>query len=186
MNKPPKTVTTLGDPQGRATVIDYLPKGLEERVFPVGRLDYDTEGVLLFTNDGDLANGLAHPRRQIARVYHAKLKGRLVVKELEQLRKGVPIGGGHTAKAPDAHVLQETEANTWVELDLKEGRTHEVKEMGDAIGHPVLKLIRVAFGGQRADNLRAGQVRALTEAEVESLRKLAGVGSLRQARRARR
>jgi 23S rRNA pseudouridine2605 synthase len=185
MNKPKHSVTTLSDPQGRPTVADYLPKSLGARVFPVGRLDFDTEGVLFFTNDGDLAHALAHPSHRVPRVYHAKLKGRLEVPEIERLRQGVPIEGGRKAKAPNAHVIQESEVNTWLELDLAEGRTHEVKQMGDAIGHPVLKLIRVSFGGLRADGLRPGQTRPLSEAEIESLRKVAGTGSLRQAKRKR-
>jgi 23S rRNA pseudouridine2605 synthase len=185
MNKPPQCVTTLRDPEGRKTVADFLPRDLAERLYPVGRLDYDTEGVLLFTNDGDLAHALLHPRRQVPRVYHAKLKGRLEVAELERLRQGVRLEDGHLARATEVFVVAETERNSWIEVELTEGRTHEVKQMGSAIGHLVLKLIRVSFGGLRADGLRPGTSRPLTTAEIEALRKLSGAGSLRQAKRAR-
>ena len=185
MNKPPGTVTTLRDPERRRTVGDLVPRTVTARVYPVGRLDYDTEGVLLLTNDGDLAHALLHPRRGVPRIYHAKLKGRLAIADLERLRRGVVLEDGRRASG-EVFVLQETEKNTWIELGLTEGRTHEVKQMGDAIGHPVLKLIRVSFAGQRADGLRPGESRPLTEAEIDSLRRVAGLGSLRRAVRAGR
>jgi len=185
MFKPRGVVTTLDDPEGRPTVKELLPRNQTERVFPVGRLDFNTEGVLLFTNDGDLMQGLLHPSHKVAKVYHAKLQGKVPLQKVERLRRGVMLKTGRT-KAAEAHVLGETEANTWIELRLTEGRTHQVKEMGDAIGHCVLKLIRVSFAGLTLDELRPGDSRPLTNTEVEELRKLAGVGSLSKAKRSRR
>jgi 23S rRNA pseudouridine2605 synthase len=185
MFKPRGVVTTLDDPEGRSTVKELLPRNQTERVFPVGRLDFNTEGALLFTNDGDLMQGLLHPSRKVAKVYHAKLRGKVPLEKVERLRTGVMLKTGRT-KAAEAHVLGETESNTWVELRLTEGRTHQVKEMGDAIGHAVVKLIRVAFAGLTLDELKPGETRPLTNAEIEDLRKLAGVGSFSKAKRGRR
>jgi 23S rRNA pseudouridine2605 synthase len=184
MFKPRGVVTTLADPEGRPTVKELLPRHQTERVFPVGRLDFNTEGVLLFTNDGELMQGLLHPSRKVAKVYHAKLRGKVPPEEIESLRRGVALKTGRTRPA-EACVLGETDKNTWIELRLTEGRTHQVKEMGDAIGHPVVKLSRVAFAGITVEGLRPGETRPLTTAEIEDLRKLAGVGSLSKAKRGR-
>jgi 23S rRNA pseudouridine2605 synthase len=185
MFKPRGVMTTLEDPEGRPTVKELLPRNQTERVFPVGRLDYATEGVLLFTNDGDLMQGLLHPSRHVAKIYHAKLRGKVPVEQIEKLRRGVLIKSGRT-KPAEAFILGETESNTWVELRLTEGRTHQVRDMGDAIGHPVVKLTRVSFAGLTVEGMRPGETRPLTTAEVEDLRKLAGVGSLSKAKRGRR
>jgi 23S rRNA pseudouridine2605 synthase len=185
MNKPRGTVTTLSDPEGRPTVKELLPRNQTERVFPVGRLDFNTEGALLFTNDGDLMHALLHPSHKVAKVYHAKLRGKVPPERIERLRRGVPLPSGRTQPA-EAFVLGETETNTWIELLLTEGRTHQVKEMAEAIGHPVVKLMRVSFAGLTLEGLRPGQTRPLTTAEVEELRKLAGAGSLSKAKRRRR
>jgi 23S rRNA pseudouridine2605 synthase len=150
----------------------------------VGRLDFNTEGVLLFTNDGDLAQALLHPRCKIAKVYHAKLKGEVALAQLERLRKGVMVEGKRTAPA-EVFVLGETERNTWIEIRITEGRTHQVKLMGDAVGSQVLNLVRVNFAGLTVEGLRPGHTRPLTVAEVDALHKLAGGASYRQARRKR-
>jgi len=184
MFKPREVVTTLSDPEGRTTVKDLLPREHVERVFPVGRLDYNTEGVLLLTNDGELMHRLLHPSRHVPKVYHAKLKGKVPLEKLERLRRGVRLFSGMT-KPAEAFVLDETAKNTWIELRLTEGRTHQVKEMAEAIGHPVLKLIRVAFANITLEGLKPGDTRTLTTREVEELRKMAGLGSLSQAKRAR-
>lgn len=184
MFKPRGVVTTLADPEGRETVKELLPRNQTERVFPVGRLDFNTEGALLLTNDGDLMHGLLHPSRKVAKVYHAKVRGKVPLEKVEQLRRGVMLKTGRTKQA-EAFVLGETETNTWIELRLTEGRTHQVKEMGDAIGHPVVKLIRVAFAGLTLEGLKPGETRPLTKAEVEELRKLAGISSLSKAKRTR-
>ena len=185
MFKPRGVMTTLEDPEGRPTVKALLPKNQTERVFPVGRLDYNTEGALLFTNDGDLMQGLLHPSRHVAKVYEAKLRGKVTVEQIEQLRRGVVIQGRKT-KPAEVFILGETESNTWIELHLTEGRTHQVREMAEAIGHPVVKLSRIAFAGLTAEGLRPGDTRPLTTAEIEELRKLAGVGSFSKAKRSRR
>jgi 23S rRNA pseudouridine2605 synthase len=185
MFKPRGVMTTLDDPEGRPTVKTLLPRNQTERVFPVGRLDYATEGVLLFTNDGDLMQGLLHPSRHVTKVYHAKLRGKVPDEQMEKLRSGVLIKSGRT-KPAEAFILGETESNTWIELQLTEGRTHQVRDMGDAIGHPVVKLTRVAFAGLTVEGMRPGETRPLTTTEIEALRKLATVGSLSKAKRGRR
>jgi 23S rRNA pseudouridine2605 synthase len=185
MFKPRGVMTTLDDPEGRPTVKTLLPKNLTERVFPIGRLDYNTEGGLLFTNDGDLMQGLLHPSRHVTKIYHAKLRGKVTVEDMERLRKGIVLKSGKT-KPAEALVLGETESNTWIELRLTEGRTHQVRDMADAIGHPVVKLTRVAFAGLTVEGLRPGENRQLTVAEIEELRKLAGVGSFSKGKRSRR
>jgi 23S rRNA pseudouridine2605 synthase len=185
MFKPRGVMTTLEDPEGRPTVKDLLPKNLTERVFPVGRLDYATEGALLFTNDGDLMQGLLHPSRHVTKVYEAKLRGKVPVEQIERLRRGIVLNGRKT-KPAEAFILGETESNTWIELHLTEGRTHQVRDMADAIGHPVVKLSRVAFAGLTVAGLKPGETRPLTTAEIEDLRKQAGVGSFSKGKRARR
>ncbi|MEK6606201.1 MAG: pseudouridine synthase [Myxococcota bacterium] len=166
--KPRGVVTTLDDPEGRQTVID-LVRGVGARVVPVGRLDYHTEGVLLLTNDGELANTLLHPSRRVERVYHAKLKGTLAREDLEKLRRGVRLEDG-VARADRVKVLASTGKHTWVELALHEGRNRQIHRMALAIRHPVLKLARVSFAGLGVGDLRPGEWRYLTRAEIDRLR----------------
>ncbi len=186
MNKPDAVVCSAEpdvDDRDRPTVVSLL-RGISERVYPVGRLDYHTRGVLLLTNDGDLAARLTHPREKVPKVYHAKFQGSLRDAAFEQLMQGVTLEDGtRTQPLVELSVVRETQTNTWVQLTLMQGLYRQVRRMGEAIGHPVLKLIRVAFAGVNADGLREGAWRPLREDEIERLR--AAVAPKRPARSGR-
>ncbi|HEY5998062.1 MAG TPA: pseudouridine synthase, partial [bacterium] len=169
LDKPRHVVCTLADPQGRATVRDLLPREAG-RVYPVGRLDYDAEGVLLLTDDGDLAHKLMHPRFGVERTYHAKVRGAIEERALERLRTGVYLEDGR-ARAEDVRFLRRTSDNSWITMTLREGRHHEVKRMCLAVGHPVQKLRRVSYAGVGLGGLEPGGMRRLTAAEVAQLRR---------------
>lgn len=171
--KPSGCVTTASDPQGRPTALEYL-RGVPERVFPVGRLDYDAEGALLFTNDGELANRLAHPRYGHRRTYLAKIRGEPHEAALARLVAGVRLEDG-PAKALEAAVHEKTEKNTWIRIVVGEGRFHLVKRLCEAVGLQIQRLYRPEFGGVTVEGLRAGQFRALTPFEVKSMRALVGL-----------
>jgi 23S rRNA pseudouridine2605 synthase len=173
LNKPAGAITTLSDPEGRQTVIDLIGnQGV--RLYPVGRLDFATEGVLLLTNDGELANALMHPSHQVPRIYEVKLKGIADPDDLEKLRQGVELDG-QKVSAERLHVLKTTDKNTWVELTLRQGMNHQVHRMFEAIGGTVLRLIRVSYAGITVHGLRPGAYRSLTQAEVDELRSEAGL-----------
>jgi 23S rRNA pseudouridine2605 synthase len=163
--KPAGVVTTLKDPQERPTISDYL-ENVRSRVFPVGRLDYDAEGALLLTDDGDVANRLMHPRHQVRRVYLAKVKGDPTDSSLEKLRGGVRLEDGF-AKPTEVARFERADKNTWLRLVVTEGRPHLIKRLCAAIGHPVVRLYRPSHAGIPIDGLRPGQVRALTNDEVK-------------------
>lgn len=167
LNKPANTVTTAKDTHGRKTVLD-LVQGAKARVFPVGRLDMDVEGVLLMMNDGELAHRLIHPRYEVEKIYLATVKGHVQFHSVERLRRGVHLEDGMTSPA-GAEIVREQGAFTVLRLTLHEGRKHEVKRMCAAVGHPIRSLQRVAFGGIRADGLRPGEWRYMTETEVLNL-----------------
>jgi len=168
MYKPPGVVTTMSDPQGRPTIVDFLD-GRKGRVFPVGRLDFDAEGALLLTDDGELANKLMHPRHQVPRVYLAKVKGVPTKASLERLVEGVRLEDG-PARAVQASIFEEAERNTWVRLVVTEGRHHLIKRLCAAVGHPVVRLFRPAQAGVAVSGLRPGQVRALTPEELKQVK----------------
>jgi 23S rRNA pseudouridine2605 synthase len=171
--KPPGCVTTLSDPQGRPTAAQYL-QGVRERVFPVGRLDWDAEGALLFTTDGELANRLAHPRYGHRRTYLAKVKGEPPASALDRMVAGVRLEDG-PARAIEAVVHERAERNTWIRVAVGEGRKHLVKRLCEAVGLEVLRLFRPEFGGVSVDRLRPGQFRDLGPDEVRVLRHAAGL-----------
>ncbi|HEX2738251.1 MAG TPA: pseudouridine synthase [Acidimicrobiia bacterium] len=166
LNKPPRTVTTAKDPQGRPTVVELVP--LEPRVFPIGRLDFDTEGLLILTNDGELANLLAHPSHGIEKEYLAEVDGVPSRDAIRQLREGVELDDGPTAPAK-AHLVQDRGASAAVELTIHEGRNRQVRRMLDAVGHPARRLVRTRIGPIADRSLDPGQWRPLTRAEVRSL-----------------
>ncbi|MCL2179033.1 MAG: rRNA pseudouridine synthase [Proteobacteria bacterium] len=170
--KPRGVLTTLADPQGRPCVGDWLSKR-HGRVYPVGRLDYDTEGALLLTDDGDLVNRLLMPRFQIPRSYVAKVRGKPSSEALQQLCKGVVLSDGKPALALRAKFHRILKANSWVVLTVAEGRYHLVKRMFEAIGHPVLSLFRPAQAGISVLEMRPGQMRALTQEEGVLLKAVA-------------
>jgi 23S rRNA pseudouridine2605 synthase len=170
LHKPPGVVTTASDPHGRPTVVDLVDH--PARVVPVGRLDADTTGALLLTNDGQLAHRLAHPRYGVAKVYEAEVEGEPGVEALEALRTGVELDDGTTAPA-EARVLGAGDGAVVLELTLHEGRKHQVKRMCAAVGHPVLRLHRSRYAGLDVADLAPGEWRELTGAEVSALREAA-------------
>lgn len=166
--KPRATLCTLDDPEGRPLVTDLI-RGVKARLFPVGRLDYDTTGALLLTNDGELANLLMHPRHRFTKTYLAKVKGVPTEERLDKLRRGVNIEGQRTAPA-EARLVAVKEKNSLVELVLREGRNRQVKRMFLEIGHPVIRLHRPAYAFLGLDGLEPGQWRLLSADEVKRLR----------------
>jgi 23S rRNA pseudouridine2605 synthase len=169
LNKPRGYVTTRSDPQKRPTVIDLLV-GVREYVYPVGRLDYDSEGLLILTNDGDLAARLTHPRHGVARVYEASVLGVPDEHDMKRLAKGVTIDGQRTGPAEVMSL-----GPSRLRITVREGRNRQVRKMCDAIGHPVNELRRVAIGPLRDAKLKVGKWRALTAHEVERLRAAASL-----------
>jgi len=170
--KPAGCVTTLSDPEDRPTIKTYL-EHIPERVYPVGRLDYDVEGALIVTNDGALAFLIMHPRFGVRRTYLAKVHGMPAPGQLERLRAGVRLEDGR-ARALEAEVHSRTPKNTWVRVVVAEGRPHLVKRLMEAVGAPVQKLHRADYGGIAVAGMRPGQVRELTRAEVQMLRAQSG------------
>jgi 23S rRNA pseudouridine2605 synthase len=173
LNKPQGHVSTRSDPQRRPTVIDLL-HGVREYVYPVGRLDYDTEGLLLLTNDGDLAAKLTHPRHGIERTYEARVAGMPGEEALQRLRDGIPLDGKRTLPAQVA-LLNKTRADRdgVLLITIREGRNRQVRRMCEAVGHPVGKLKRTKIGPISDRQLKPGQWRELTEREVTTLTALA-------------
>lgn len=165
--KPDKVVTTMKDKEGRSTAASLVGE-LSSRVFPVGRLDYHTTGLLLFTNDGDLSYRLTHPKFGVEKTYVAKLMGIPSQGKLGVLRKGIPIEGVMTNPAK-VNFLEAREGKAWVSIRIAEGRHHQVRKMFDAIGHRVMKLRRVAVGPLELSNLEPGEWRYLTGKEVREL-----------------
>jgi 23S rRNA pseudouridine2605 synthase len=163
LHKPAGVVTTANDPQGRPTVVDLVADH-EARVVPVGRLDADTTGVLLLTNDGELAHRLAHPRYEVEKVYEAEVEGYPTDEALRALEQGVDLDDGPTAPAKARRV-----APSKVELTIHEGRKHQVKRMLAAVGHPVTRLHRAGYAGLTAEGLEPGQWRELEPSEFETL-----------------
>jgi pseudouridine synthase len=168
LHKPAGYITASSDPEGRPVVLSLLPKVGLPRLFPVGRLDWDTEGLLLLTNDGELANLLTHPRHEVAKVYHAKVKGRPAPEVFRRLLHGV-VSEGERLSATAVSVLRATRENAWVMVSVRQGRYRQVRRMCEAIGHPVLKLVRVALGPLALGSLPRGQWRTLLPAEVRAL-----------------
>ncbi len=169
--KPVGVVTTLSDPQGRPTVADYIEQS-GKRLFPVGRLDYDAEGALLVTNDGELAHKLTHPSFQVPRTYLAKVKGTPDTATLDKLRGGVRLEDG-MATPVSVDVFEQAERNTWLKLVVAEGRPHLIKRLCAAVGYPVVRLYRPSYAGVTVDGLRPGTMRPLTESEVRRLTEVA-------------
>jgi pseudouridine synthase len=161
------------DPEGRNTVLDLLPPALRGGVKPVGRLDVQTEGLLLLTNDGDLAALVTNPSTGCPKEYSVKVSGVPTEPQLEKLRRGIPLDGRRTRPAEivrSSTTARGGEGNTWLRVVLKEGRTRQIRRMFEAIGHPVSKLKRVAIGPIRDDRLPTGAWRPLSQVEVEKLR----------------
>ncbi len=169
LHKPAGYITSRSDPQGRPVVTSLLPRTGVPRLFPVGRLDWDTEGLLLLTNDGELAYVLTHPRFGVRKLYHAKVKGHPTPEALARLTRGV-VCDGEPLMALRVELLHPTRQNAWIAISLDQGRYRQVRRMCEAVGHPVLKLVRVAVGPIHLGSLRRGECRRLTPAELRELR----------------
>ena len=174
LHKPVGYVTTARDPQGRPTVLDLLPSELRRlRVYPVGRLDIDTSGLLLLTNDGDFALRLSHPRYSMEKHYQALVQGCPTGSQLVALREGIDItednGRTHRTAPAQVHILRRAGTNCWLTLTLHEGRKRQVRRMLAAAGHPVLQLVRLGVGPLTLGNLAAGKWRYLTDEEVKTI-----------------
>ena len=168
LNKPRGVVTTTKDEHNRKTVIDLIPT--TKRIYPVGRLDYDTTGVLLLTNDGELTNLLTHPKNNIDKLYIAKVKGLIGKKEIQALERGVVIDGKKTSRSKARIKKYDKKSDTSiVELIIHEGRNHQVKKMFEALGYQVLKLKRERFSFLTTDGLKSGEYRKLSPKEIKKL-----------------
>jgi pseudouridine synthase len=174
LHKPRGFLVTLSDPFGRPTILDLLP-GLAEGVRPVGRLDMDSEGVLLLTSDGELAFRLTHPRFEIRKTYIARVKGEVSPADAARLEKGVPVDGRKTAPAR-VKVIESHAGKSIVQVTVHEGRKREVRKMFEAVGREVATLKRIDFAGLRLDHLPSGKWRRLTKDEVATLRKRVDLG----------
>lgn len=168
-NKPRGIVTTLSDPEKRPTVKDFL-KNVKYRVFPVGRLDFDSEGLLLLTNDGDFANAVMHPSQRMSKTYLVKVKGIPGEEEIGKLRRGVKLEDGRTQPAR-VRKIKELANNSWIEITIYEGRKRQVRRMLEKIGHEVIRLQRIAIDGLKLGGLRPGEIRHLTDEELKTLKK---------------
>ena len=168
LNKPREVVTTLSDPMGRVTVKDLL-RGVRTRVYPVGRLDYDSEGLLLLTNDGDLVQTLLHPGFEVRKTYEVKVKGVLTDEEIRELSKGVELSDGRTLPC-QVRKIEKTEKNSWLEMTIREGRNRQIRRMLEKMDHLVLKLKRVRMGRLGLGSLPLGKYRYLTAQEIRSLK----------------
>jgi len=174
LHKPRGYVTSRRDPEGRAVVLDLMPTD-DGRLFPVGRLDYDAEGLLLLTNDGELGHRLLHPRYEIPRVYEVEVERRVHRGDLPRWRRGAALADG-PAVPRGVRILREGAGTTWLEVTFAEGRYREVKRYCKALGHPVRRLRRIQFGPLHLGDLRAGQWRDLTARELAQLNNLRGEG----------
>lgn len=174
-HKPPGVITTLNDPEHRPDLTPYLARlGEKKRVFPVGRLDYNTTGLLLLTNDGDLALRLTHPRFGVKKLYRVKLSTCPTDEDFIRLRKGIRLEDGMTAPAR-ARVIDKLKKNAWVEIEVQEGRKREVRRMFEALGYFVEKLIRIRLGPISLGPLGQGELRALSNGEIAALKSAAGL-----------
>ncbi|WP_018658651.1 pseudouridine synthase [Allofustis seminis] len=170
-NKPRYEISTVNDPHGRDTVVDNIEKWVKERIYPVGRLDWDTTGALLLTNDGELTHVLTHPSFEFSKTYVAKVSGKLLEKESNQLRRGIMLDGVKTAPAQVEIIERNAKKNqTTVRITLHEGRNHQVKNMFEHIGHPVETLTREKFGPLDVHDLPNGQWRYLKPFEIQQLK----------------
>ena len=172
LNKPAGFICSVDDPQGRPTVLSLL-KDIEERIYPVGRLDYDTSGLLLLSNDGEFTNLMIHPRYKIIKTYEARVKGRASQPELDRICQGLLLEDGMTAPA-QVKLLTQDETSSLLEISIHEGRKRQIKRMCAAINHPVLNLKRTRLAFLSLQDIEEGKYRLLSSQEVEALKKCAG------------
>lgn len=169
LNKPIGIITSVKDQFGRKTVTELV--NIKERVYPVGRLDYDTSGLLILTNDGDMAYKLTHPSHEIEKVYEARIKGIPTMGEIEKFKRGLSIENYTTAPS-DIRILMKYENSSLVQITIHEGRNRQVRKMCNAINHPVIELKRIKMGGIELGDLKPGEWRELNEHEVEYLKRI--------------
>lgn len=185
--KPKEVMTTVEDPQGRPTVIQ-LVRGVRERIYPVGRLDFHSEGLIILTNDGDLAFKVSHPRHGSVKTYNVKVRGVPEERLIDKLQRGITIDGKRTLPCEIRRIRTtgrtEEEGNSWFEVKLREGRTQQIRKMFQAVGHPVAKLKRVAIGPISDPKLTPGDWRELTKQEVKQLATVMEPKAPKPARRA--
>ncbi len=174
LNKPANVMTTLHDPFKRKTIMNYL-KNFEHRVYPVGRLDYDTKGVLMLTNDGELAYRLTHPKFQVEKIYEVKVVGKFTKQVAYNICKGIKLEDGHMGKAQKISILQQNKNWSKIRMTMTEGRKREVKQLCKKSGHPVLELTRVEFATLTTYGLTPGRWRNLTASELKILKKMVGL-----------
>lgn len=167
LHKPRGYVTTVNDPEGRKTVLSLI-QGVDERIYPVGRLDYDSSGLLLLTNDGELAHKMTHPGFEVVKVYIATVEGHPSLESLNKLSGGIRIDGYMTAPAL-VKVLESYKDRTKLEITIHEGKNRQVRKMCEAIGHPVIRLKRVAYAGLSLEGLKPGEWRYITKTEINKL-----------------
>lgn len=171
LNKPPGFICSAYDPQGRPTVLD-LVKNIEQRIYPVGRLDFDTAGLIILSNDGEFTNQMIHPRYKIEKRYEAWVKGKVADLELKAIRSGLLLDDGPTAAA-ESRIIKQENQKSLIEIRIHEGRKRQVKRMCEAIGHPVISLKRTGFAFLTLEGVREGQYRHLTAQEVIDLKRCA-------------
>ncbi|MCW2974285.1 MAG: pseudouridine synthase, partial [Thermoleophilia bacterium] len=179
VNKPNGVITTMDDPQGRPTVSKLAPQGV--RVYPVGRLDQETSGLLLLTNDGELAHRLMHPSFGVQKTYRVMVVGKVKPFTLRKLAEGVELEDGMTAPA-QARIIDAVDTHSVIELQIHEGKNRQVRRMCEAVGHPVRELVRIGYGPLTLGNLAVGTSRPLLDTEIRRLRKAAGLQPPRQKR----
>ncbi len=166
IHKPRGVVSTASDPEGRRTITSFVPQGM--RLYPVGRLDYDSEGLMLLTNDGELAFHMTHPKFEVEKTYRVLVKGVMPEKSVGYLEQGVTIEGKKTAPAK-VEIVEAQENNTWIDITIHEGRNRQIRKMCEAVGFPVMRLIRTKFGPWELGDLQSGKYRSLDASEVEKL-----------------
>lgn len=170
LHKPKGYVTTASDEKGRKTVVELMRK-VQERIYPIGRLDYDTEGLLILTNDGEITNILTHPKNAVKKTYIASIEGDITAQEIKQITKGIDIGG-YVTQPCSAQILDKDEKFTRVEIVITEGKNHQVKKMFEAVGKNVAFLKRVSIGEIKLGGLSRGEYKALTTKEIAYLKSL--------------
>jgi len=172
--KPKEVVSTMDDPEGRVSISKFIPKGTKG-LFPVGRLDYHSEGLLLITNDGELSARLLHPRYKVVKTYELKVKGNPSEEKLNKLRRGIFLDGKKTLPVEIKRIFRRETNHTWLEVKMKEGRKNQLREMFFRIEHPVIKLKRTAIGPIRIGKMKAGEIRELKKEEVKELMSVCGI-----------
>ena len=169
LNKPRGYITTTNDPKNRKTIFDLI-KEIPERVYPVGRLDYDTEGLLLLTNDGDLTFKLTHPKHQINKTYKVKCKGIINLAVIDILRSGVILDDGYKTQKAKVYVIELNKKNSLLEITIYEGKNRQIRKMFESLGHPVIRLTRTKIGDIQIGDLKSSSYRFLKKAEVNKLK----------------